>query len=109
MLVRLTDCHKAQLPQKISDTPSRDAQIMSETQSQDSQGFLSIPSHMKDRGWQLGMLFSVPTFAASLIVWFLLPEWQAFASFFVAVFVTYAAAYTGYRIGSRDATDDRRG
>ena len=77
---------------------------MSEPEKQDSDEFLSIPSHMKNRGWQLGMLFSVPAFVASVIVFQFLPEWQVILTFLIALFFPFAAAYTGYRIGSRDAT-----
>ena len=81
---------------------------MSEPETKDVDEFLSIPSHMKNRGWQMGMLFSVPSFVAAVIVLQFSPWVQAIVMLMIALFVPFAAAYTGYRIGSRDADVGRR-
>jgi hypothetical protein len=77
---------------------------MSEHESSISDEFLSVPSHMKNRGWQLGMLFAVPSFIAAVIVFQFLREWQVIVMLMIALFAPFAAAYTGYRLGARDAT-----
>ena len=81
---------------------------MNASESQSSDGFLSIPSHMKNRGWQLGMLFSLPAFIAAVIVFEFFPQWQVIVLLMISVFFPFAAAYTGYRIGVRDASAAER-
>ena len=77
---------------------------MNEPKTQSSDKFLSIPSHMKNRGWQLGMLFSLPAFVAAVIVLEFFPEWQVIVLLMIALFFPFAAAHTAYRIGARDAS-----
>lgn len=77
---------------------------MNEPEAQRADEFLSIPSHMKNRGWQLGMLFSIPAFVAAVVVLQLLPEWQVILLLLIALLFPFAAARTAYRIGVRDAS-----
>ena len=77
---------------------------MTEAENKGVEEFLSIPSHMKNRGWQLGMLFSIPAFVGAVIVLQFFPEWQAILLLMIALFFPFAAARTAYRIGVRDAS-----
>ena len=74
---------------------------------QNADEFLSVPSHMKSRGWQLGMLFSVPAFFAAVAVVSFLPDWHVIALFLLVLFVPFATAQTAYRAGVRDASVGR--
>ena len=77
---------------------------MNESEMQNTDEFLSVPSHMKGRGWQLGMLFSVPAFLAAVAVVSFFPDWQVIALLLLVLFVPFAAARTAYRAGVRDAS-----
>ncbi len=79
---------------------------MNDPETQTTDVFLSIPSHMKKRGWQLGMLFSVPAFLSAVVVLQFFPEWQAIVLSMIALFFPFAAAQTAYRLGTRDASVD---
>lgn len=81
---------------------------MSDSEAKISNEFLSVPSHMKSRGWQLGMLFSVPAFVLAAIALRFLPEWQALILLMITLFFPFFAAHTAYRLGTRDASDDGR-
>ena len=71
---------------------------------QNADEFLSVPTHMKSRGWQLGMLFSVPAFFAAVAVVSFFPEWQVIALLLLVLFVPFFAARTAYQVGVRDAS-----
>ena len=59
---------------------------------------------MKNRGWQLGLLFSVPAFVVAIAVLNFFPEQHVIVLLLIVVFVPFTAARTAYQIGMRDAS-----